>query len=265
MTSSGPALDTRKYSENFSTLWDGGYYEGDPLDPMSRSSYTRLGYMSVLHATYLRCIKPYVRADTRVIEIGAGRGAWTRTMLHAKEIAVLEAVDPDYSHFWEYVGRHDHVTHNKVSDLSCSVLPDNHFDYFFTFGCFCHLPPVAVTEYMGNIYRKLRPGSNGFMMVADFDKFNHAIKNLEYYADTRAVHGRRFRPVRWLWQAIWKTAWPTNLNPIQQKVQSDPNIVSWHHFGAEKAARMLESHGFRIVDQDCGVNHRDPVIHFVKP
>jgi hypothetical protein len=88
MTPWTPA-DIRKHCENFSALWDGGYFEGDPLDPMGRSAYTRLGYMSVLHATYLCCIKPYVHADSTVLEIGAGRGAWARTMLNAKEVVVL--------------------------------------------------------------------------------------------------------------------------------------------------------------------------------
>jgi len=42
----------------FKDLWHGGYFEGDPLDPMAHSGYGSLGYMSCLHATYLRCIRP---------------------------------------------------------------------------------------------------------------------------------------------------------------------------------------------------------------
>ncbi len=37
-------------------LWEGGYYEGDPLDPVGRSSYGAGGYISVLHAVYLTCV-----------------------------------------------------------------------------------------------------------------------------------------------------------------------------------------------------------------
>lgn len=68
----------------FQGLWDGGYYEGDPLDPLSGSNYRQFGYMSILHATYLWCIKPYVAADTVALELGPGRGAWTRALLPAK-------------------------------------------------------------------------------------------------------------------------------------------------------------------------------------
>jgi Methyltransferase domain len=264
MTPWTPA-DIRKHSEDFSSLWDGGYFEGDPLDPMGRSKYARLGYMSVLHATYLCCIKPYVNANSTVLEIGAGRGAWTRTMLNAKEVVVLEAVDAEHSRFWEYVGRHNHVQYHKVNDLSCAVLPDDHFSFFFTFGCFCHLPPAAITEYMSNVHKKLRSGAHGFMMVADFDKYNNAVRNLPYYADTRACSNARFRPVVWLWEALWKTAHPGNLNPISDRVPADRTAGPWYHMGTDEACRMLEDSGYSIVDSDCGVNHRDPMIHFVKP
>ena len=69
---------------SFEGLWKGGYYEGDPLDPLSRSTFGNYGYVSVLYATYLACIKPYITAETRALELGPGRGAWTKTMLSAK-------------------------------------------------------------------------------------------------------------------------------------------------------------------------------------
>ena len=76
----------KKELASFEGVWRGGYYEGDPLEPLSRSGYGQIGYISVVRATYLRCIKPYVNSETVAIEIGAGRGAWTRSMLTAKEV-----------------------------------------------------------------------------------------------------------------------------------------------------------------------------------
>ena len=263
--SSWTLADISRHRENFSTVWEGGYFEGDPLDPMGRSEYNRLGYMSVLYATYLCCIKPYVNSDSNVLEIGAGRGAWTRTMINAREVVVLEAVDAEHSGFWEYVGRHSNVRYHKVTDFSCSVLPDNRFSFFFTFGCFCHLPPTAIVEYMSNVYAKLQSGAHGFMMVADFDKYNSAVRNLSHYADTRACYPRRFRPVRWLWEALWATSWPSNLKTMTDRTPAAKNAGPWFHLGTDEACGMLEGLGYKIVDTDCGVSHRDPVIHFMKP
>jgi len=186
-------------------------------------------------------------------------------MLGAKEIAVLEAVPAEQSRFWEYVGRHEHVKYHQVADLSCSVLPDDHFNFFFTYGCFCHLPPDAIEEYMTNVFAKLRRGTHGFMMVGDFSKYNRAIENLAELGDTRACNGRRFAPVRWLWEAIWKTAPQDNLKPIEARPLDEPNQVSWHDTGIDGACEILQRAGYVILDRDCGVNHRDPVIHFLRP
>ncbi len=41
---------------SFEGLWKGGYYEGDPLSVLSKSTYGVYGYVSILHATYLNCI-----------------------------------------------------------------------------------------------------------------------------------------------------------------------------------------------------------------
>jgi len=62
-------------SESFQGIWSGGYLEGDPLDPVAKSGYGALGYVSVLHATYLACIKPCITSETVALEIGPGRGA----------------------------------------------------------------------------------------------------------------------------------------------------------------------------------------------
>ena len=69
--------------DSFGNLWRGGYSEGDPLDPFCPSGYGPLGYLSVLYATYLVCIQPYVNRSSHVLEIGPGHEAWTKCMLNA--------------------------------------------------------------------------------------------------------------------------------------------------------------------------------------
>jgi hypothetical protein len=53
-----------KTIENFRDVWEGGYYEGNPLEPMAPSEYGALGYVSIIHAVYLMCIWPYVDETT---------------------------------------------------------------------------------------------------------------------------------------------------------------------------------------------------------
>jgi hypothetical protein len=222
----------------FADLWHGGYFEGDPLDPFTKSGYSGLGYMSVLHATYLRCIKPYVNETTIALEIGPGRGAWTRTMLPAKEIYALDAMPESHNCFYEYLGNPQHVKYFQVKDFSCSELPDNHFTYMFTFGCLCHVSFEGISQYAFNTYSKMKHGSDCFWMVADYDKYNRAMK-------THLPERQHMR-----------------LDPEEDHEPVHPG--RWYHAGIDWTCAILEQAGYRIVDRDVGTILRDPIIHFRK-
>ena len=262
-----------EHLSGFKRVWKGGFFEGDPLDPMGLSTYGSLGYMSVLHATYLCCIKPYVTADSVVIEIGPGRGAWTKTMLSAKEVWCLDALSAEHNGFWEYIGPNSHVHYHEVSDFSCSALPDNHFTYFFSFGTFCHIPFWGITEYARNLWPKLKSGSHGFLMVADYDKYNHAVSQFEPYSAWRVCD--LIQPKQPLKSAFWRRAvrfvqgralqHQANFRLRQPDRDDTPSPARWHHAGLERTCALLTEVGYEVVARDVGVLHRDPVIHFRKP
>ena len=104
------------------------------------------------------------------------------------------------------------------------------------------------------------------MMVGDFDKYNLALENLRLYEAQRACHGRRFLPAKWLWRLIASVQKPDNLNRKEKAARStDPATITWHHLSTRDACSMLEAAGYHVLDSDMKVNHRDPVIHFVRP
>jgi hypothetical protein len=259
---SGQQADNRLADEihSFKSLWRGGYYEGDPLDPLGPSGYLSQGYMSVLHATYLACIRPYVTAQTIALEIGPGRGAWTKSMLAAKEIWCLDALSAEHNQFWEYIGKQPHVHYHQVSDFSCSVLPDDHFDFFFTFGVFCHVSFDGISAYMQNLRNKLRPGANGFMMVADYDKFNASMRQMDRLSASRVTEiRRRLRVLR----TLWRTMGGDVAQPLKDKSEDLAHYPGrWYHAGIDRTCSMLEQLGYTVVSPDIGVNFRDPVIQF---
>lgn len=128
----------------------GGHSEGDPLDPMTPSGFMDGGYISILHATYLVCIKPWVSSSTRVLEIGPGRGSWKRCFVArgAREVVCVDAMTAERNRFWEHVGRQPQVRYHVAEDFTLSAVPDTHFDYFFSFGVFCHISPPLVERYV---------------------------------------------------------------------------------------------------------------------
>ncbi len=249
--------------ESFGDIWKEGYYKGDPLDPIGKSGYGQLGFISVLHATYLRCIKPYVNSETVSLEIGPGRGAWTKTLLPSKEVFALDALPEKHNEFYKYLGYPKNVKYFQVQDFKCEVLPDHYFNYMFSFGCLCHVSFEGISEYAANIYPKLKPGANCFWMIADYDKYNRAISHVEKLSMWTAMTpaSRRYLPLKWLFRHLMKS---NKLKHIRADEDDQPRRGRWYHAGIERTCSMLKEVGYQIIDPDVGTCHRDPVIHFMK-
>ena len=130
-------MNKKFYDElrSFDDRFEGGYFEGDPLNPLARSSYGQLGFLSTLHVTYLLCIKPYVNDATVSLEIGPGRGAWTKLLLPSQEVYALDAKPAEDNRFFEYLEHPDNVKYFQVNDFDCDMLPEDHFTYMFSYGC----------------------------------------------------------------------------------------------------------------------------------
>jgi len=261
----------RAQLHQFDGRWKGGYFEGDPLDPLGDSTYRELGYISSLYATYLCCIKPYVGSSTIALEIGPGRGAWTKAILTCKpqEVWCLDALSREHNGFDDYVGIRENVNYVQVSDFLCDCLPANHFDYLFSFGCFCHLSPVAIREYFRNLWTKLRPGAHAFVMVADFDKYNRAFMDPKCNI-SRAVLIEPLNVRRRIWNRLAALAmqkrYPRESWTLQDKEQgSDPRPGRFYHAGIQETAALLRELGYSVLDVDIGTVLRDPIVHFSRP
>lgn len=257
----------QKEIQSFKDLWQGGYYEGNPAEPLARSAFAQIGYMSVLHATYLRCIKPYINRETVALEIGPGRGAWTKTMLDAREVWTLDAVSAEHTRFWDYIGENQHVRYLQVNDFSCADLPDDYFNYVFSFGCFCHISFTGIEEYAKNLFPKLKSGADCFWLVADYEQFNRVVSDLQRYSvwSGAAPVGRRFSAFRKMLE--WLMRMDNKPQPMKPDADDQPNAEGgrWYHAGRDRTCEMLQKYGYEIVDKDVGTVMRDPIIHFYKP
>jgi len=249
--------------DSFKNLWEGGFYEGDPLDPLSKSGYGPLGYISTLYATYLRCIKPYVNRDSISLELGPGRGAWTKALLPSREVYVLDALPEEHNGFFKYLGYPNNAKYFQVTDFTCSMLPDSYFNYMFSYGCLCHVSFEGIREYAVNIYPKLTRGSNCFWMVADYDKYNNAIEHQNDLSVWRAVmpSSAKYFLAKMLFAYFMKRKRPRSV-PVDEN--DEPRPGRWYHAGIERTSSMLMDVGYHVVDSDVGTCLRDPIIHFVK-
>ncbi len=255
--------DLSKEISRFEGLWEGGYYEGDPLQFLSRSNYGNFGYISILHATYLLCIKPYVKPETVALEIGPGRGGWTKALLSAKEIWALDALSAEYNRFYEYLNHPKNVKYVQVEDFSCRDLPSNYFDYMFSFGCLCHVSFEGTTEYAKNLFDKLKSGAECFWLVADQEKYRKFLESPSAYniREQSAPLGRRYAFLRFV-QKIFPDASEKHFGEYDPFQEGEGR---WYHAGQKRTAEMLTSFGYEIVDEDVGTIPRDVIVHFRKP
>lgn len=251
---------------DFQSVWQGGFYVGDPLDDMG-SPYGLFGYYSVQHVVYLTCIRQYVTPETVALEIGPGRGAWTRTMLGAKEIWALDALSAEHNGFWEYVGAEPHVHYVQVEDFSGSMLPDDRIDYVFSFDTLCHVTFDGIEAYARNLHPKLREGAHLFWMVADLDKYRA-------FVDDRHRRSVAWPFVRLFGRNLYRRVLERQAREIDDRqaaryesflaLPEGPEGNWWYHAGTRRTCEMLEGVGYRVVDPDVGADPRSPIVHFVK-
>jgi len=249
---------------DFHTVWAGGYYEGDPTDAFAASSYLGSGYVSVLYVTYLVCIKPFVGPETTVLEIGPGRGAWTKTFLDlgASKVWALDAASAEHTGFNDYVGMRREVEYRQVSDQTLGDVPDNSIDYFFSFGVFCHLPEAIIGDYLKALPGKMRSGAHGFFLIADFDQHDARMRDPD--ALDRLFELRRYIPQRIVHRVM------SRLAPFKYKARSrwedpGPPPTEWYHLGKTKAAQLAREAGLIVIEEDTGTCPRDPILHVVRP
>lgn len=260
-------LDKRLHREieSFRGLWPGGYYEGDPLDAVGWSGYRQLGFVSVLHATYLLCIRPYITGNTISLEIGPGRGAWTKALLPSKEVYVLDALPEEYNGFYDYLGYPRNVKYFQVTDFNCDMLPKDYFDYMFSFGCLCHVSFDGIRQYARSVYPKLKHGSQCFWMVADYHKYNSAVANLSICDSLIRQLGKRHRYYPLGLILRWSKRLLERRTPLDLDEDDRPRPGRFYNAGLKRTCAMLDSLGYRILDPDVGTCLRDPIIHFEKP
>jgi len=250
--------------KSFDKVWKDGYFEGEVLDPVGYSTYGPLGYISVLYALYLISIKPHVNQETVALEIGPGRGAFSKAILKhtPRELWCLDAVSAEDNKFYEYTGNYENVKYIQVEDFSCSMLPENHFNYFFSFGALCHVSFDGITQYLKNLYPKLQQGAECFIMVADYDKYNQSLDNIENLSVFKYLPFQKIIRLNWMLYKRQISKWLTYRRTYPETQEPVPG--RWYHAGIKQTCTLLESLGYTVISEDLGVNQRDPVIYFKK-
>jgi ubiquinone/menaquinone biosynthesis C-methylase UbiE len=116
-----------------------------------------------------RWVAPYVDAEQVIVEIGPGGGRWTRYLLGAKRLYLVDYHDELLHELRRHFDRPNMVfVRNSGTDLP--TVPSTGVDFVFSFGCFVHLDQPAIAAYLSEIRRALKPGGNVVLQYSDKTK-----------------------------------------------------------------------------------------------
>jgi hypothetical protein len=221
-------------------LFSDGYDSGNVLSRLPNR--TRRNEERLIGGSYRRlfvkAVLPHLRRDSTVVELGPGRGSWTRALLRSVpegRVHVLDYHDvAEWLHPEAYDGR---LVCHHVEDNSFAAVPDGAFDFFFSFGVLCHNTKAAIGEIMRNALPKMRPGAVAVHQYGDWEK----LERLGWEDDRHGVPvAHRGLPDEHEWQF-----WPEN-NPRQMSA-------------------VCADAGWNVEEPDLGLFARDSVIRLRAP
>jgi methyltransferase family protein len=167
------------------------------------------------------------------MELGPGRGSWTRPLLACVPRGRVHVLDFHDVTAWldpaDYDGR---LVCHRVEDNSFTAVPDNTFDFFFSFGVLCHNTTSAIGEILGNALPKMRPGGIAVHQYAD-------------------------------WEKLLRLGWEDDRHGVPAVIQELPEDHTgnfWPRNDTERMTAVCREAGWLVEDPDLGLFKRDSVI-----
>jgi hypothetical protein len=183
---------------------------------------------------FLQALAPYLRPDSRVLELGPGRGSWSRAILRYIPCGELQTVDfqdvTQWLHPERYGGR---LICHRVSDNSFNCLRDDYFDFFWSFGVLCHNEVKGIQQLLLNVRRKLKANA-------------HAVHQ---YGD---------------WEKLERYGWSKGKVPVEFKAKPDRDIW-WPRNNSTIMSNAAREAGWRVETADLGLLRRDSIIVLSNP
>lgn len=219
-----PTLDWIKETYTY------GYDSGDVLSAIPDfrrwSEERKIG--GSYRQVFCEAILPYLKPDSVVLELGPGRGSWSRAILKNIPNGKLHTVDFQDVAKWlkpeNYAGR---LICHQVKDNSFSCLEDNCFDLFISVGVLCHNNAPDIKDILKNSLSKMKVGGVAVHQYGDWDK-------LDQYG--------------------WKKG------KIPQKFKTLPDDEIWWPRNNQKTMSSLAREvGWEVVSPDLGLVKRDSI------
>lgn len=212
-------------------MFDYGYDSGDILspEPSPRRFIEETLIGSSYRTVFTKAVIPYIKANSVVLELGPGKGSWSRAILRFVTEGKLHTVDfQDVTQWLKPEDYHGRLVCHQVADNSFSILPNDFFDFFWSFGVLCHNNQDHIREILKNSLSKMKRGGIAVHQYGNWEK-------LEAFGWKRGGVPEAFRTMPD--DQIW---WPRN--------------------DSQTMAKIAEEVGWKVLDPDLGLVQRDSVM-----
>jgi len=218
-------------------LFPNGYNSGNVLSriPGPRRIVEEVRVGASYRNVFFRAVQPYIKPDSKVLELGPGSGSWTRAILKHVPRGEVHTVDFQDVRGWIHPDpRGGRLVCYHVFDNSFAAVPAATFDFFWSFGVLCHNNLDHIREIFRNVLSKMKPGAFAAHEIGDWSKLD---------------------------QLGWGRRWGV---PAHFKDQPD-DAIWWPRNSAEQTCRVAVEAGWEVVERDLGVLRRDSLCVLRKP
>lgn len=183
---------------------------------------------------FLKGLAPHLTSRSRVLELGPGKGAWSRAILAKVSEGELHTADYLDVRPWLKPERYDgRLTCHQVSDNGFRDFQQSSFDVFWSFGVLCHNNIADIEDILRNGRAKVKPGG-----VA-----------LHQYGD---------------WQKLDRYGWQRGRVPTDFQQLPDSEIW-WPRNDQRAMTEVAVRAGWEVVNPDLGLVARDSMILLRNP
>ena len=198
--------------QEFGYGYDSGNVTSFFADRVRRKEQRRIGgsYRKVFN----EAIRPFLKSNSHVLELGPGKGSWSRSIMELIPNGTLETVDFQDVTQWLKPQNYDGgMKCHQVSDNSFDCIEDHSIDFFWSMGVLCHNNQDHIREILKNSIWKVKRGGYACHQFADW-------KKLESWGWNRGGVPDEFKGLSD--DEIW---WPRNDTQSMSKIATE---AGWH-------------------------------------
>ena len=207
-----------------------GFDSGDILaDECPRRRVQEVAIGGSYREVFETAIRPYLRTDSVVLELGPGAGSWSRAILQYIPEGKLHAIDFQDITKWlnpeQYGGR---LVCHRVEDNMLGCIDDDSIDFCWSFGVFCHNNIEHIEQALASTFLTMKPG--GFAC--------------HEYGD---------------WSKLEAFGWERTIIPTDFRDKPDDEIW-WPRNSSDRMKRAAEETGWTVLCVDLDLVKRDGII-----